>query len=140
MKTFRSILTYLWQLPQNLLGLLMLIIGKMCGARIYRYPFEDGDAWLIEWQDFPGGVSLGEHIFLKSLTDASVRHEHGHCIQSRLLGPLYLLIIGVPSLLGNIWDRVAHKDWNPIDSVRWYYNQPWEKWADKLGGVKRNYI
>ena len=64
-------------------------------------------------------------------------HEQGHQKQSRYLGWFYLIIIGLPSLLGNIYDRVAHKDWSSKDSIKWYYNQPWEKWADHLGGVKR---
>ena len=66
-----------------------------------------------------------------------MKHEYGHSIQSRILGPAYLLIIGIPSLLGNIYDRVFNKEWKYSKSCRWYYNQPWEKWADKLGGVDR---
>lgn len=67
-----------------------------------------------------------------------MRHEYGHTIQSRYLGPLYLLVIGLPSILGNIWDRINHKTWMYSKSCQWYYNQPWEKWADLLGRVDRN--
>ena len=66
-----------------------------------------------------------------------MKHEYGHTIQSRILGPFYLIIIGLPSLIGNIYDQIAHKNWSLKDSCIWYYNQPWEKWADKLGGVDR---
>ena len=66
-----------------------------------------------------------------------MRHEYGHSIDSRRWGPLYLLVIGLPSLLGNIYDRIFHKKWKYSDSCEWYYNQPWEKSADKNGRVDR---
>lgn len=87
---------------------------------------------------FGSGVSLGNYIIVesKSITpspklNTTLHHEHGHQIQSRRLGPLYLIVIGLPSLLGNIYSRIFHK------SAEWYYKQPWEAWADKLGGVER---
>ena len=41
---------------------------------------------------------------------------------------LYLIVIGLPSAVGNLLHRKIKFD---------YYKQPWEAWADKLGGVKR---
>ena len=58
-----------------------------------------------------------------------VRHEYGHCRQSRILGPFYLLVIGLPSLLWALW-------WTPGRSVG-YYSFYTERLADRLGGVKR---
>lgn len=79
---------------------------------------------------FNSGVSLGKYIiFQKDCYDAqSILHEKGHQKQSLYLGWLYLLLIGLPSILGNLVHRVIKFN---------YYNQPWEKWADKLGGVIR---
>jgi hypothetical protein len=90
----------------------------------------------------PAGVSLGRYNFLDLdffLTNEgrSRLHEYGHSRQSRMLGPLYLIIIGLPSLLGNIWDRLFHQGWESDERERWYFSLPWEKWADKLGGVSR---
>lgn len=129
---------YLWQLPQNIVGLMLLWYYKPDasmdyeGAKVYF----DGK--------FPSGISLGRYIILKRMPRADfdfawidIRHEYGHHRQSLYLGPLYLLLIGLPSLLGNIYDRVAHKDWPYYKSYEWYYSQPWEHWADKLGGVNR---
>lgn len=58
-------------------------------------------------------------------------------IQSLYLGPLYILIIGIPSVIGNLWDRIAHKSWSNAKRIKWYYTLPWEYSADKLGGVSR---
>jgi hypothetical protein len=39
-----------------------------------------------------------------SSMDEMFVHEYGHTIQSRLTGPLYLPMVGVPSLIGSILD------------------------------------
>lgn len=48
-----------------------------------------------------------------------------------------IFLIGIPSFIGNIFDRLFHKKWSVEKRITWYYKQPWEKWADTLGGVKR---
>jgi hypothetical protein len=75
------------------------------------------------------GVSLGAHIFhCKSQTDLeSKKHEYGHTIQNYILGPSYLLIIGITSetlvLLYNL----------KIITKKKYYKSFPEKWATALG-------
>ena len=81
------------------------------------------------------GVSLGNYIFFDSdrpITKEAIHHERGHQKQSLKYGWLYLFIIGLPSAIGNIYSRLAHKD------NKWYYSQWWERTADKLGGVVRS--
>lgn len=50
--------------------------------------------------------------------------------------------------MNRILDFIAHTDsagleflWETIlfsgVQITWYYKQPWEKWADSLGGVER---
>ena len=130
-KGFVGILLYLWQLPQNIIGLLIRLFCKgekkreIAGITVYYL------------KSFPGGISLGKTIMVGSTYVLTAKHERGHQIQSLILGPFYLIIIGLPSLLGNIYDRIFHADWEYEESARWYYNQPWEHWADKLGKVKR---
>lgn len=52
-------------------------------------------------------------------------------------GWFYLLIIGIPSVINNIWDRTFHKNWNRKRRLEWYYSRYPEKQADELGGVAR---
>lgn len=76
-------------------------------------------------------VSLGQYILVDSdmlVNYRTIAHEHGHQIQSLYLGPLCLVVIGLPSAIGNLLHRKIKFN---------YYKQPWEAWADKLGGVKR---
>jgi hypothetical protein len=54
----------------------------------------------IETSSFgPGcGISLGNIVIHGPYSDRALKqHEFGHCIQSRILGPFYLLLIGIPS-------------------------------------------
>lgn len=132
----KKVLLFIWQLPQN-------IIGGICSIKAERYLYycmKDGNLVTVYFKKwFRSGVSLGDTIIIDSMyydiTDWAlykcIAHEYGHQRQSKILGPLYLILIGIPSLLGNIVFRLFK-----IDS-RHYYKLPWEAWADKLGGVVR---
>ncbi len=112
----KQILLYIWQLPQNILGLILwLIVGKdRIRAGVYH--------WKLK-----GSISLGCLIFLdENATNYVLRHEQGHQVQSRYLGPLYLLVIGLPSI---IWAGIVY----PIVKGD-YYRFYTEKWANQLGG------
>ena len=133
-------LLYIWQLPQNLVGLICLLIWKKTGMVVYN------GMKIRICKTFPSGISLGNYIIVNKYPFGrengwnDIKHEYGHHLQSLKLGCLYLLVIGIPSLLGNIYDRIFHtkeNGWTPEQSYKWYYNQPWEKWADRLGDVKR---
>jgi len=126
MKTFINILLYIWQLPQNLIGLLAV-------AFLWPVPNVRFRGRIICYSEkMSGGISLGRYIILnrgywEGNGDTEL-HEYGHSIQSVWLGPLYLLVIGLPSLLWAAW-------WNPDRGVSYYKFYP-EKWADRLGGVE----
>ena len=116
---------WLWCLPQNLLGLLLLLFTK---AR------KVGEHY--EYNIGCGSVSLGDYIFLcpsHRNNKTILKHEQGHQIQSRILGWLYLPVIGIPSI---IWAGCFGWYRNKYDFS--YYDFYTERWADILGGVKRN--
>lgn len=132
-----KIILFLWQLPQDLIGFLIAKIERAAKRTDFKTAYYA--------TSFPGpfmkrcAVSLGDFIIIDSFvaTEQNVRHERGHQIQSRILGPLYLLVIGLPSLIGNLMDRTAHKKWSSQKREQWYYSLPWEHWADSLGNVTR---
>lgn len=129
MQRLIKVLLYIWQLPQNILGLFCSLGGE---RRAWKR--DDGVFIFYTKPFFHSGVSLGNYIIVDSIVPThidTIKHETGHQKQSLYLGWLYLIIIGLPSFIGNIYSRIKHKD------NEWYYNQPWEHWADKLGGVER---
>jgi len=134
-----SIILWLWQLPQHLLGLFLI---KILGAKKGKYTKGNKEIfyWYYNKNSFISGVSLGKYIILKEFQDGvkTVLHEYGHSKQSLILGWLYLLIIGIYSaVFCNLWDRLFHKHWTAEQRHKWYYSRWCEAWADRLGGVKR---
>lgn len=116
----KNILLFIWQLPQNLLGLLVVAFTRASYDSAFSVYYT---------RKYNFGVSLGKYIVFGGYYNyTDIKHERGHSIQSLYLGWLYLLVIGLPSVIGNLV-YIVH----PFN----YYAQPWEAWADKLGCVVR---
>lgn len=126
MKKVKETLMYLWCLPQNLCGEVYSLFHK--GALIKEYE----DALVYRSEKMHGGVSLGRYIFVNKFAGMkNIKHEYGHCVQSKRWGWLYLLVWGLPSLAWCGLRKIGYfKD-------RSYYSFYTEKNADKLGGVVR---
>lgn len=132
----KKILNYIWELPQVLLG---LIIRLTCGGSVYgTYK----DITVYTWKFKSGAMSLGPFIFvpfkerellLTYEVQETIRHEYGHSLQSKRLGWLYLLIIGIPSF---VWAWCF--GWYRFLTGTSYYGFYTEKWADQLGGCDEN--
>lgn len=132
----KKVSQWTWELLQSLVALVVILIfsAKPCG--------EYQDAKLYIWH-LNGGMSLGKSIFLPvnsfrnfSISKATksqlnyIKHEYGHRIQSFYLGPLYLLVIGLPSVIwAGCFENYRKK--NKILYSSFYT----EAWADKLGGA-----
>ena len=97
-----------WGLPQTLAGLAVALKYRHCPRK------RVGGAVATLHDGNWGGVSLGMFIFvpqgLRSEREAALlAHEYGHTFQSALLGPLYLLAVGIPSFLWANLPRNVHK-------------------------------
>lgn len=124
----KDVLLFIWQLPQNILGLVLR--WALSAGATGRVVFEGRQYTVVP--SFPGGISLGNYVIVKKgflEWEDAWWHEYGHTRQSRILGPLYLLVVGIPSLT---WAAI----WQPTWKVS-YYSFYTEAWADKLGGVIR---
>ena len=127
------ILLWMWQFPQHLLAMVIKFLLKPVSSEYYN------GCKIFRVKQKYVGVSLGRYIFLSANYKLpTIMHEYGHSVQSRWLGPLYLVVIGIPSLLFcYLQDRLFHNGWDMEKRIKWYYEQPTEKSADKLGGVNR---
>jgi hypothetical protein len=65
-----------------------------------------------------------------------MEHEWGHSQQSKYLGPLYLLIIGIPSFL---WAAITIFSYRVLGRKLKYYKFYTERWADKIAGIPNRY-
>lgn len=126
------------QLPQNIIGFLL---SRKNVQILYCNVYENRNPIKVYFKKnfFGCGISLGDYIILdeiynhlsnKTLFD-TIKHQYGHQLQSKKYGWLYLIIISLPSLCGNIVSRIFNK------SDEWYYSQLWERDADILGKVNR---
>lgn len=129
MKLLKKVLLWIWQFPQNILGLLVISITwakKEDGYFMTSY----ADNFNISLGNY---IVLGKYIYSKTL----LAHKQGHQKQSQYFGPLYLIIIGLPVVFEKLYDKIFHNKWTGYERVKWYYNQPCEKWADKIKKVNR---
>lgn len=130
-----DLLLYIWMLPQNLLGLLVKFFIK---AELYDVFGTHCVVYITEKKNF-GAISLGRYIIMEkriyddpNLYYNCVRHENGHFLQGKRFGPLYLIIVGLPSIINNILARIFGGKF-----ISNYYKKWPENNADKLGDVIR---
>ncbi len=138
----KNILLYIWQLPQNILGVLILIIGIFTKKILIKQKIKHPKnlyttIYPSKWYF---GISLGHYVFVHYQSNQNtINHEIGHTFQSKILGPMYLIVIGIFSFSGAAIDKYFHKNWTRNQRKNWYYNLAWEKDADKKGGVNRDF-
>ena len=116
-----------WGLPQTLLGAILYAVYHK--AEHFDYRGARATAWNKD-----EGISLGKFIFVprgskESEKHCMLEHEYGHSLQSLILGPLYLLTVGAPSIL---WHRLPYFKSKRKRSGQSYYSAPFEKTANIL--------
>lgn len=146
------VLQFTWCLPQTLVGLVVFLFCKIRKSDTLRYK----RTVVSVFPNNQWSVSLGMFIMVSSmpLTDETdkmkfdvydpklklrvgqaddlLRHEHGHTIQSMILGPLFLLVIGLPSILW-AWLFDGYRKKYKVS----YYSFYTERWADRISGIER---
>ena len=132
-----------WGIFQTLIGLVIFL------ANLREPHFLYHGAVVTKWRAGPS-TSLGLFIFItknppndlrachalttKAVFDRTLVHEFGHCVQSLLLGPLYLPVIWLPSAL---WLTLcAEKRRREGVSYFSFYTERWANdWGEKATGA-----
>lgn len=87
---------WIWGFPQTLAGFLIFLFHKSAPRRTFH------GCIVTKWNQ-SGSLGLGMFLFLSQHSydgDPQVQvHEFGHAVQSAILGPLFLPIMGIPSFL-----------------------------------------
>lgn len=125
-KSIIESLKWIWQFPQNMLA--VCFEGILCNAAT-RGVKEDGNQ--IIWCDvLPSAMSLGDYLFMPTnASKESIEHECGHSRQSDILGPLYLIVIGIPSVIHNIVHAICYKLGLKWDYYK-FYTEHWLMGSD----------
>ena len=128
MKRFLLFLLHLtWCGLQNLVGAVLCLCLLSCRHTRYRMSF------VTEWKR-RDGLSLGAFLFVPMGTmkrdPALLHHEYGHTVQSFLLGPGYLPLVALPSML---WAKLpCFRRLRRERGISYYAVYP-ENWATRLG-------
>lgn len=131
-ETWTSFRQWTWEFPQTLLGFLVMAVLSVFSTTEKGRAFPLSGRVIVVKTFAPIFVSLGRYVILYYMAGTNTRkHEYGHCMQSAKLGPLYLIVVGVPSFTMAAISRVSKK------FAKNYYKRFPENWADKLGGVER---
>lgn len=128
-----SLVNWSWCLPQSLLGVVWALLVQFVidpkSRRLGRWR----NTHVTLYRRIHGGVSLGPWLFChEDMVEKGVlHHEYGHYRQSLILGPLYLPLVGLPSIGWAIVKKMGF-----FETVS-YYDFPTERWADRLARIRR---
>ena len=127
--TLKFIVLLLWQLPQSIIGWLMLLYFIVVGK--VKYINYVWDAFVFEATEMSGSISLGTIVICDNYGAKHpeiIQHELGYVKWSKYTGALYLLIMGIPSITwAGLYRTLGYKN---------YYHFYTEKLANKAGYVE----
>ena len=132
-----------WGNLQTMLGFIIYLWYIRCPHMYYKGVVRT--EWTVN-----AGLSLGMFIFTapeqyyneseKEKCEEWAVHEYGHTFQSILLGPLYLIVIGIPSMS---WQRIPFLvNWRRERNIpyTWLFIEKWASyWGEKVSGEKASH-
>ena len=127
-----------WGILQTLLGFIVFLINIKNKHYFYH-------GAIITERNLPSSISLGLFVFTttnpmkdkrienrildEELGQRLLVHEYGHTIQSLIFGPLYLIVMGIPSTLWGFLPYFQNKRNKGVS----YFSFFTEKFANYLG-------
>lgn len=118
-----------WGIIITLIGAIVTLFLKIGGCQTFRW----GGAYCTIVKGYWGGLNLGLFCFVDSYsTDSMKNHEYGHSIQNMFLGPFFIILVAIPSLI-RCWIfniRESHGKTNPDYDSIWFEGQA-TRWGTK---------
>ncbi len=125
-----------WGLLQTLAGLAVFLRER--GQPRFRYH----GALVTRWRSAGSSVSLGLFVFVSDALGEReagpvLVHEYGHTLQSLLLGPLYLPVIGLPSVAWGFHPRFVRLRRERSLPYSAFFTERWaSRWGEKVTGER----
>ena len=140
MQILYRLLQCTWGLPQTLAGAFVFILNRECKHYSYK------GSIVTEWKS-KSSLSLGMFLFVsddpffyyrekrkiyseEAFSKMLMVHEYGHTIQSLIFGHLYLIAVGLPSILWSFLPVFVRK--RDAEKISYFSAYP-ERWANHLG-------
>ncbi len=139
MKGLYILIQWTWGIIQSLLGLFLFFLHRK--SKHFWYHGSLVTVWKTK-----SSVSLGVFVFVtdepyfyeklkdtytkEDLSKRLLVHEYGHTVQSLILGPVYLIAMGIPSTL---WGFLPGCNKKRKEEGLSYFSFFTEKWANQLG-------
>ena len=127
------IILTLWQLPQVILGFIMLLVFR--NKTTYTNPYNHITVWNINCYHAFGNACFSTGPFIITCNDKVseeiFKHESGHSLSSIRTGWFYFIIISIPSIYFFWYRKIKNKD------MDWYYSCWTEKAAERNGMTDR---
>jgi hypothetical protein len=130
------VLCFTWGLPQAIVGSIVYLIRRIKHPKA-KISFYNYGTIMFKSDELNSGLSLAPFLFILDY-DMEVddgrqsrmeMHEFGHVKQSLMLGPLFLFVVGIPSIC---W-LIIQTHW--LKQLNYYKSFYTEIWADKMGHV-----
>jgi len=128
-----TIIQLTWGICQNIVGLLAFLVLTIIKPNRKRFYYHGAIA--SHWK-FSFSMGLGMFIFFghsdkdENYQSEVLVHEYGHTIQSIILGPLFLFVIGIPSCVWAFTPKFVK--WREQGRYTYFDFYP-EGWANKAG-------
>lgn len=153
-RVWQLVSRFTWELPQTIGGWLFTL-GRALFGQVDRVDVLGGITFVTKERKEPGcmGVSLGSFVELWDghwlregaegwvLGNPLCMHEFGHTTDSQYFGPLYLLIIGLPSLISALGEGDHSVFWTEIranrHAKRYFSKQYGVDWSERGYPTKR---
>lgn len=135
---------FIYRIWQCTWGILQTFLGSVLFLLHYKNKHFNYHGAIVTLWKMKSSVSLGMFVFVTSepypaensrgrpgaeeFSSRLLVHEYGHTVQSLILGPLYLILIGIPSML---WAFLGEK--RRREKQIPYGAFITEKWANSLG-------
>ena len=121
----KKLLFWIWQwtwgFPQTALGFIVFLICRKQPHGMYR------GCITTRWNN-RGSMGMGMFLFLGCENPQVRVHEFGHSVQSLILGPLFLPVMGIPSYLWCNLPPCRHIRKEKNISYYWFYPESTANW------------
>ena len=135
-----DLLQWTWGLPQTIVGFIYFLInikqehyyyhGSVVTIWKSKSSLSLGMFVFVSDDPFCYYDSLRESYSVDEFSNMLLVHEYGHTIQSLFFGPLYLFLVGVPSIMWSFLPvYVKKRDQERIS----YFSAYPERWANSSG-------